>query len=153
MPDGTGTEQTPGSDQQIDGQVAIVNLLDALPFFGDAARNAYVSGGGGAGGKFEISSLAELDALIGQWESLVEQMDISRQKLQQASRHVQPPANDMPSRSEAKATLESITAAIDHNVSMRNYADAYVKKLKAARTDYAGTESDNAAAVNRSDGA
>lgn len=152
MPDGTGTEQTPGSDQQIDGQVAIVNLLDALPFFGDAARNAYVSGGGGAGGKFEISSLAELDALIGQWESLVEQMDLSRDKLSGALQFVQPPADDAPSRSEASATQDSINAAIDHNMSMRDYAQAYVDKLKAARADYAGTEDANATNVANSDG-
>ena len=153
MPDGTGTEQPPGADQQIDGQVAIVNMLDNLPFFGDAARNAYVSGGGGEGGKFEITSLAELDALIAQWQALVDRMDASRQLLLQAIRHVAPPAEDSPSQSEAMATEDSINAAIDHNMSMRDYAQGYVEKLTAARKDYAGTEASNASTVSRSDGA
>lgn len=157
MPDGTGTEapgdQPPNADQQIDGQVAIINLLDNLPIFGNAARNAYASGGGGEGGTFQISSLAELDGLINQWQSLVDRMDESRGKLDQALRNIVPPADDAPSRSEAAATEDSIYAAIEHNLIMRDYAAAYVEKLKAARSDYAGTEGSNTTLVSNSDGA
>lgn len=156
MPDGTGTEATgdqpPNADQQIDGQVAVINLLDNLPFFGNAARDAYASGGGGAGGTFQIASLAELDGLINQWQSLVDRMDESRQRLEQAVRHVQAPAQDTPSQTEAMATKDSINAAIDHNMIMREYAQGYVEKLQAARADYAGTESDNTSLVGHSDG-
>jgi hypothetical protein len=154
MPDGTGaettTEQEPTPDEQIDGQVTIVEVLERLPFLGDAARAAYSSGGGGDGGHFAISSLAELDALIARWEGIVEKIDTSGEKLDLALQHVQPPAKDGPSQTEAEKTRESLTAALDHNLIMREYAQTYVEKLRAARADYANTEDSNTFTVTNS---
>ncbi|MFC5286891.1 hypothetical protein ACFPM7_07490 [Actinokineospora guangxiensis] len=153
MPDGTGTEPTEqpaGSDEQIDQQVTTVEFMENMPFFGTFFSNGYQSGGGGEGGHFAISSLAELDALIARWEGIIEKIDSSGRKLDAALQFVRPPAQDGPSQTEAEKTRNSLIAAQDHNLTMGEYALNYVKKLKAARSDYATTEDVNTSTVNNS---
>ncbi|GGS16228.1 MULTISPECIES: hypothetical protein [Actinokineospora] len=154
MPDGTGTEPTtdqpPAAGDQIDQQVNMITVLENLPFLGPAATAMYSSGGGGEGGRFAISSLAELDALIARWESILVKIDEGGSKLDDALAHVLPPAEDAPSNFEAERTKASLQAALDHNIVMSDYAKGYIEKLKAARADYAGTESENTATVNNS---
>ncbi|MGW5050464.1 hypothetical protein [Actinokineospora sp. NPDC004072] len=154
MPDGTGTEPTndqpPAPGDQIDQQVNLISVLERLPFLGPAATAMYSSGGGGEGGRFAISSLAELDALITRWQGILDKIDESRSKLDDALAHVLPPAEDGPSNFEAEKTKASLQAALEHNIVMADYAAGYIKKLQAARADYAGTESENTATVNNS---
>jgi hypothetical protein len=153
MPDGTGTEPTEqpaGSDEQIDQQVTTVEFMENMPFFGTLFSNGYQSGGGGEGGHFAISSLAELDALISRWEGIVDKIDTSGRKIDTALQYVQPPAQDGPSQTEAEKTTTSLMEAQRHNMVMSQYAQNYIKKLKAARGDYANTEETNTSTVQNS---
>jgi hypothetical protein len=57
------------------------------------------------------------------------------------------------SRREARATVDSINRAVDHNLAMSEYAQGYVDRLTASRHSYENTETHNTSNVQHSDGA
>lgn len=155
MPEGT----EPGTvEQQLNAEVGmgrvyntVAETIGRLPWVNTPEH--ITAGGGGTGGKFYIASVVELDSLIAQWTVILDKIEVSGTKLEQATYLIDPPADDEMSRKEASATMESLGKAIEHNRAMREYADGYIQKLTDARHRYENTEGHNQSAVQHSDGA
>jgi hypothetical protein len=105
------------------------------------------SGGGGADGEYVFASLEELDAIIAEWEALQQRIRHRATKLVRAKSLIEPPADDVMSQLQAKAAIRSLEKAEEHRQAMEDYAAGFVAKLRAARTQYASTDADNAAAL------
>lgn len=94
------------------------------------------AGSGNTGGHF-FASLAELDDVIAEWESLCDAIRQDGHRLLRAQQNVGPPARDEMSALVADATLRSLAAAERHNRAMAHYAEAYLAELRATREAYA----------------
>jgi hypothetical protein len=116
---------------------------------GQAGHGVTGSGGGGADGRYVFASLAELDGLISEWQALQARIKSRGEKLGRAIDLIAPPADDVMSRLQAAAAVASLQKAEEHRKAMEYYAAGYVKKLEAARTDYAVADMDGEAAVHR----
>jgi len=90
-----------------------------------------------------FASLAELDAVIAQWETQLEAIAADGRKINQAAGLVAAPADDGMSQGQADATRQSLTKLREHNDAMRDYATEYIKKLKASRASMSNTEHGN----------
>ena len=101
--------------------------------------------GGGGGGQFVFADLAELDSVTAQWRAERERVQQDGQKLTEALALCNPPADDMMSHFQASSLKNSLSAALEHNKAMFDYADGYVQKLEASRASMATTEHDNTA--------
>lgn len=101
-------------------------------------------GGGGSGGHYLFASLDELDSVIAEWMKLRDDIGADRDKFWQAQQLIGPPAEDEPSRRQSDALIDSLTTALDHNESLRNYSDSYIMKLMAAREQYLTTDEESA---------
>ncbi|ALG07896.1 hypothetical protein AOZ06_14100 [Kibdelosporangium phytohabitans] len=101
------------------------------------------SGGGGAGGHYEFTSLAELDTIITELKSVADGIAQDGNKLHRTAEVIAPPAADIMSSLQTEATVTSIDAARLHNQQMLAAAEAEIAKLQAARTAYAQVEDDN----------
>jgi hypothetical protein len=108
------------------------------------------SGGGGGGGQYVFASLGELDGIITAWEALRDRIAARDTKFKRAISLISPPAEDVMSRMQAHETVRSLQKAQTHNLAMYTYADGYVTKLKAARSQYAATDVDSAARLRHS---
>jgi hypothetical protein len=119
----------------------------------DAVRQAgYLvtgSGGGGAGGQYVFASLDELDGIIAEWEALRSRIKDRSAKLRRAIGLIEPPAEDMMSRLQAGAAIQSLWKAEEHRLAMEKYASTMLEKLRAAKAEYVATDADNAAQVHR----
>lgn len=118
---------------------------------GQAGHNVAGSGGGGAGGRYLFASLAELDEIIEEWKALRSRIERRGNKLAQASRLIEPPAEDVMSRLQAGAAFASLQKAEAHRKAMEAYAADYVERLQAARAEYAASDAAGAAAVRCAD--
>lgn len=108
---------------------------------GDHPYGPYVpTGGGGAGGTYMFTDLAELDAVIARWTSVRDRIEPHSQQLVAAAGAVYPPADDPASVRQAEALVKSVEAAKEHNDSVFRYAKGYVERLVAARAEYVATE-------------
>jgi len=88
----------------------------------------------GVGGyQFDPEQIA---ALIPKWEALKDDIDADLIALQTAAQHVSPPSPDQPAIVNATATAKSIGAAIEHNLELRRYAQAWIDKLHQANGTY-----------------
>ncbi|WP_285504763.1 hypothetical protein [Actinokineospora sp. NBRC 105648] len=132
-------------------EVTVAQVHEAVAKVLPGTQTPFAAGGGG-GGQYQLASVAELDALIAQWQVIHDKIDSTGQKLRQARDLIEPPAADEMSRKEAQATVHSLNQARDHNVAMRKYATAYIDKLVAARQAYENTEQHNAAALRLTGG-
>jgi hypothetical protein len=101
-----------------------------------------VYGGGGKGGQFKMDP-EELNAVIGQWEDLLDKIVEDGQKIHSlvAVSDVAP-GKDPASGSFASTTGDSITSLLKQNDSMRKYAQEYIKKLKEAQSKTVVTDQD-----------
>ena len=139
------------ADQQIDQQISLGNVVDRLgSMFG--ADWETPAGGGGTGGQFMFASIAELDAVIAQWETELEAIRADGITINDAAGFVQAPAEDDMSVGQADATRQSLIKLREHNVAMRGYAEEYVKKLKASRASMVNTDQGNEAQLRNADG-
>lgn len=155
MPDaGTsdqGQQPPPPPDQQIDQQISIGNVVDRLgDLFGADWEKA--AGGGGRGGQFMFASIAELDAVIAQWETEYNAIRADGDTIDQAAGLVEPPAQDGMSVGQADATRQSLIKLKEHNLAMLGYAEEYIKKLKASRASMVNTDQGNEAQLRNADG-
>jgi hypothetical protein len=107
------------------------------------------SGGGGAGGQYVFASLAELDGVIAEWEALRDRIRGRGAMLSRAVSVIEPPADDLMSRLQANTAARSLERAQEHRQAMEDYATGYVEKLRAARTQYSATDSNNAAQLRQ----
>jgi hypothetical protein len=115
---------------------------DAL---GQAGYGVTGSGGGGAGGQFVFTNLEELDGIITDLETLRDDIAKDGAKLRQARQVIVPPGEDIMSRMEATATVNSLDKALEHNLAMFTYAGAEIEKMRAARATYANSDEAGAA--------
>ncbi|MEV6647124.1 hypothetical protein [Amycolatopsis sp. NPDC051371] len=98
--------------------------------------------GGGKGGQFKMDP-AELNAVIGQWEDVLDKITDDGTKIQ----HLlmvsgAAPGKDPVSGSYASTSSDSIVALLNQNTSMRQYAQDYIKKLKEAQSKTVVTDQD-----------
>lgn len=140
---GSPAEQPPTAGQQVDAQVMLARVTETVgAMFG--GNTQMDSGGGGAGDSFQFESLEQLDALIGQWKAKVDAITARGERIVVAQGFIEAPAGDIMSQFQAKASVQSLDAMMEHNDKMRIYAANYVKKLTDARATYANTEDANA---------
>jgi len=100
---------------------------------------------GGAGYNFDPDQIA---ALIPKWEALKDEIDADLATLQVASNHVQPPSSDQPAVTNARATAQSIDAAIQHSLTLRQYAESWIEQLQRANGTYVQYEDDTSGVLN-----
>ncbi|MFG1647352.1 hypothetical protein ACGFMK_44330 [Amycolatopsis sp. NPDC049252] len=115
----------------------------AQALWGDAFENsAPVYGGGGQGGQFKMDP-EELNAVIGQWEDVLDKIVDDGSKINSLRFGTGlAPGQDPVSGSYASTTGESIAALQRQNDSMRKYAQEYIKKLKEAQSKTVVTDQD-----------
>ncbi|MEA5361395.1 hypothetical protein VA596_17760 [Amycolatopsis sp., V23-08] len=115
----------------------------AQALWGDAfANSAPVYGGGGQGGQFKMDP-EELNAVIGQWEDVLDKIVDDGEKINSLRYGAGlAPGQDPVSGSYASTTGESISALQRQNDSMRKYAQEYIKKLKEAQSKTVVTDQD-----------
>jgi hypothetical protein len=96
------------------------------------------SGAGGGGGyKFDEDTLR---AKVGEWQDLADAIKRDKEHLRDAYDALSAPSEDQPAREQAKATEESITAAILHNEAMLKYVETYIRGLEEALVKYGARE-------------
>lgn len=148
MPDAGTTDQQgqpppPPPDKQIDQEISLGKVFEGLGKLFGAGGWETTAGGGGQGGQFMFASLADLDAVITQWETQLDAIQKDGLAISQAALNIGPPAEDGMSRGQANATKGSLLKLKEHNDAMRDYAVEYIKKLKASRASMANTEHGN----------
>jgi hypothetical protein len=148
--DPQGQQPSPPADKQIDQQISLGNVIDRLgSLFGADWQTP--AGGGGTGGQFMFASIAELDAVIAQWEKELEAIRADGITIDEAAGFVEPPAQDGMSVGQADATRQSLIKLREHNTAMRGYAEEYIKKLKASRASMTNTDQGNEAQLRNAD--
>ncbi|CAM3552740.1 hypothetical protein KIPE111705_13845 [Kibdelosporangium persicum] len=139
MAEGFQPEQSEPARQQIDTEIAVTQTGRAIAaMFG--GEYAHQSGGGGAGGYYEFTSLAELDEIITEIKTVADGIIEDSRKLYHARGLMTPPAKDIMSVLQANAAAASVEAAYEHNGRMSAAAEAEIVKLEAARQAYARVE-------------
>ena len=147
-PEGEETEPPP-PDQQVDNEITSAEVRDWLGgIFGNDAGNEHESGGGGAGGEFLFADLAELDAVIGQWNSQRDEIQADQERIIGAYHDIAEPAGDEMSVGQAEASRESLLNMWKHNFQMLQYTDNYIKNLQGAR-GYTQAQDEDAETVMR----
>lgn len=89
--------------------------------------------GTGGGYHFDPQQIA---AMIPKWQQELDAIKEDRDELEAARRKANPPSADTPASQNAKATRDSIQAAIDQNMLMQQYAEAWIKALSKANGTY-----------------
>ena len=107
------------------------------------------SGGGGAHGQYLFANLEEFDAVIVEWRALLDRVKDRGVTLRRAIGLIEPPAPDVMSKFQAEVAIASLRSADDHRRAMEEYAAGYVRKLEAARVEYAAADDDGAADLRR----
>jgi len=100
---------------------------------------------GGAGYNFDPDQIA---ALIPKWEALKDELQADLNELRNASYNVSPPTADPAAASNARATQESFSAAIEHNLHILDYAQKWVDKLREASGAYVQQDAETGAGLN-----
>lgn len=155
MPDAStasqqGQQPPPGAGEQIDQQISLGKVMETLgSLFGTEWETT--AGGGGTGGQFMFASIADLDAVIAQWETELVAITTDGDAIDQAAGFVEPPAQDGMTVGQADATRESLIKLKEHNIAMRDYAVGYIEKLKASRASMVNTEQGNQAQIQNVD--
>jgi hypothetical protein len=98
--------------------------------------------GGGKGGQFKMDP-EELNAVIGQWEDVLDKITEDGHKIERlVVESGNAPGKDPVSGSFASTSTDSIVALLSQNTSMRKYAQDYIKKLKEAQSKTVVTDQD-----------
>jgi hypothetical protein len=96
------------------------------------------SGAQGPGGyKFDAETIA---AKITEWEQVRDDIAKDGARLNQAIQGLQAPSPDQPATDQTQATRMSISAAVEHNAKMQQYAQAYIDSLRKANGTYVENE-------------
>ena len=142
MPDDQATPE-----EKINAEVTADQTLHTLAGLFGTNFDAQ-AGGGPAGGQWVFTDLAELDKIIGHWSDISDTLATQVTTIARTARVIHPPADDMMSVIQARAFVSSLYAMRQHADAMRAYADAYLRKLKQARSEYAITEQNNTTLFN-----
>jgi len=138
VPDGTsgGPTQPPADPgDQIQAEInsgVWGSILSGLFGAGGAPKT-----GGGQGGTFMFASLAELDAVIAQWQAEYQEITEDGQVMQQIAGFLRRPADDPMSDGHVSSAQKSFIEMVTHNEAMRAYAEDYIRKLQESRTSIA----------------
>ena len=98
-----------------------------------------VTGGGG----FQFSP-EELDAVIADWEALLEDVREDQTNILYARESALPPAEDVASVGFVRAVVDGLAAFQESNSSMVAYIEDYIGKLRRAKDGNEQTETGNA---------
>nr|WP_157527429.1 hypothetical protein [Kibdelosporangium sp. MJ126-NF4]CEL14841.1 hypothetical protein [Kibdelosporangium sp. MJ126-NF4]CTQ96528.1 hypothetical protein [Kibdelosporangium sp. MJ126-NF4] len=137
------TGQSGPAQQQVETEVAVAQVSQAIAGMFGGEYN-HQSGGGGAGGHYEFTSLAELDSIITELKTMADSITLDGESLDRARSLITPPADDIMSTLQTKITVFSLTAAFEHNRAMCLAAEAEISKLVKAREAYAQAENHGA---------
>ncbi|GLY64358.1 hypothetical protein [Amycolatopsis taiwanensis] len=100
---------------------------------------AQATPGSGSGYHFDAETIAQR---IKDWQKVVDDITRDRFELEGAIRFANPPSPDKPALQNAQKTRESIQAAIDQNIAMRQYAQAWLDALHKANGTYVEHDQD-----------
>jgi hypothetical protein len=160
MPDGTSVDQAataPGTpDEQIETAATGVSLFETVanamsPILGIFGADAPTptSGGGGGGGAYMFASLEELDGVIQQWQSLIDDIKSDNVDVDHAVARIERPAGDDVSAANYRRADETVTAMQKHNNLLLEYAQHYKAKLEDCRAQMATTDQGNQIRMNK----
>lgn len=100
-----------------------------------------------AGGQYLFADLAELDGVIAEWQDLITAIDQDQRQIIDALAGPRQAAADGVSDANSSRTVAVLDGMREHNMTLLQYADAYVEKLVAARAAMASTEETNEARI------
>jgi hypothetical protein len=179
VPDGTtaedqqnedgNTPEVPSADDQIVGTVAVATAYESIaPMLGmvpgmlpstmaqgmlpSALATALPdpqTGGGGAGGTFMFASVDELDGVIQQWQSLIDEIVDDQGRMADADGDLAEPAADQISSGNTLMSHKVVADMRKHNETLIRYAVEYVQKLQDARTQMVTMEEGNQQRMNQ----
>jgi hypothetical protein len=110
------------------------------------------SGGGGAGGQYVFADVDEIDGIITDLETELEDVQGDERYFQQAIDLATPPAEDMMSAGQVDAYRASLQEGWQHNKAVAAYAENQLAKLRAARQAYVDVDSGAANQLRNIDG-
>lgn len=120
----------------------------ALQAMGPQAHTA--ASGSGGGYHFDPETIAQR---IRDWEQVLDDINADELELRGAQNKIVAPSPDKPAAENAKATALSIQAAIDHNDSMRKYAQSWLDALRKANGTYVETDQDTGKGLSSAESA
>lgn len=101
---------------------------------------ATTSPGSGSGGyHFDAETIAQR---IKDWQQVLDDIVTDEVQLKAAMEKANPPSPDTPAKNNARDTQASLKAAIDQNMAMQQYAQAWIDTLRKANGTYAQTDHD-----------
>lgn len=140
--EGQENEPPPPGDQ-VDAEITSTEVREWLGgIFGFGTAPEHESGGGGAGGQFMFADVAELDAVVTQWNTQRDEIQADQDKIIAAYHDIAEPAGDEMSQGQADASRKSLLNMWKHNFQMLQYADNYIQKLGLARGDMVAQDED-----------
>jgi hypothetical protein len=159
MPDGASGDPAataPGTpEEQIENTATGVSLFETVsramsPILGIFGASPPVppSGGGGGGGAYMFASIEELDGVIRQWESLIDDIKSDNVDVDHAVARIDRPAGDAVSAANYRRASETVTAMQKHNNVLLEYAERYKAKLEECRAQMTTTEQGNQTRMN-----
>jgi hypothetical protein len=146
VPDGTAdgqqsaTEPALPPDQQVKLEISTGKVVEWLGGLFGTDWQTPTAGGGGTGGQFMFTNIAELDLVIAQWKSQRDAIQDDAAMIREAGGHIIAPAKDGMSGGMANTTKSSLRALYDHNQKMLQYANDYIHKLEASRASMVNTD-------------
>lgn len=112
-----------------------------------AASVAPATPGSGGGYQFDPETIAKR---ITDWEQVMDGIRSDQRALEYASEKANPPSGDTPAQQNAQATRNSITAAINQNLAMQQYAQAWLEALHKANGTYVEHDQDTGTGLSGS---
>lgn len=119
------------AQSHLESQAAAMH--SAAPSGGPAAP------GSGGGYHFDPETIAQR---IKDWQQVLDDITADRLELENAKRYANAPSPDKPALRNAEATRNSIDAAIDQNMAMQQYAQAWLDALRKANGTYVEHDQD-----------
>ncbi|EHY88750.1 hypothetical protein [Saccharomonospora azurea] len=102
-----------------------------------AARMAAAAGGGGSW-SFDPE---EIDAVIGEWKALLEELEADRAQVNSiVDALAVVPSEDTPTLGYVRALLDGVAGLEDSNFSMNEYVAEFVRKLEDAKKTISSTD-------------
>ncbi|MFF5987794.1 hypothetical protein [Prauserella flavalba] len=94
----------------------------------------------------------QIDAVIGQWEDLLEDLTNDRSAIDAISMQATPPSGDDPSNKFVEGIREGMRSLRESNDSMVAYVDDFLGRLREAKEKIGATENNNASPMQAASG-
>ncbi|OZM73297.1 hypothetical protein CFN78_10595 [Amycolatopsis antarctica] len=111
--------------------------------YGGTALGAGVAAAAGGGGGYEFKP-EEIDGVIARWESLRDEFLADQQAIDAMLGVMQPPAEDQASTGFTRSVSDGLSSLYDSNMSMLDYVNDYIAKLKDAKGATENADASNA---------